>query len=58
LEIADSEATVHTTPHEIGMINIKKATAEDAITIGNRASMKAGKVASTTGMISTEMMSD
>jgi hypothetical protein len=32
--IADSAATVHTTPHNIGMTNIRKAGKEDGITVG------------------------
>jgi hypothetical protein len=34
--IADSGATVHMTPYKIGMRNLRKATAEDAITMGNK----------------------
>jgi hypothetical protein len=34
--IADSGATVHMTPYKIGMRNLRKATVEDAITMGNK----------------------
>jgi hypothetical protein len=33
--IADTTAMVHTTHHSLGMSNGKKATEDDAITIGN-----------------------
>jgi hypothetical protein len=34
--IADSGATVHMSPYKIGMRNLRKATVEDAITMGNK----------------------
>ena len=33
--LADTAATVHTTPHRIGLIATKGATAGDSITVGN-----------------------
>jgi hypothetical protein len=43
--IADTAATVSSTPHERGMINARMATEDDAITVGNGASAKAANIA-------------
>jgi hypothetical protein len=48
--IADSAATVHTSPHDFGMHDIVAAKASDAITVGNGQNEKANKVASITGI--------
>jgi hypothetical protein len=48
--IADTSATVHTTPYASGMHNIKEATADDSVTIVNGTNVKALRVASITGM--------
>jgi hypothetical protein len=49
--IADTAATVHMTPHEIGMFEVKEAKAEDAIAVGNGSNEKAEKVASISGTL-------
>ena len=50
LWIADSTATVHTLPYDVGMHDAVVATSNDAITVGNGQNVKANKVASITGI--------
>jgi hypothetical protein len=47
--IADTGATVHTTPYATGMHDIKEASDDDSITVGNGTTVKALRVASITG---------
>jgi hypothetical protein len=49
--IADTAATVHTTPHNLGMCDAESATANDAITVGNGNKEPASKIANIIGMI-------
>jgi hypothetical protein len=49
--IADTAATVHTTPHKQGSVNMRLATREDSITVGNGSSEKASEIANIPGII-------
>ena len=49
--IADTAATVHMTPHKIGISNIRKATGADSITMGNGNQEKAAQLADIVGMM-------
>jgi hypothetical protein len=49
--ITDTAATVHTTPYSQGMKNCKKATEDDAITVGNGSKESASQIANITGTI-------
>jgi hypothetical protein len=49
--IADSAATVHTTPHSVGMSDGQEATARDSITVGNGAKEQASQIASIEGAV-------
>jgi hypothetical protein len=49
--VADSAASVHTSPHDDGMTDVEEATDEDAITVGNGASVEAVKIGKISGMI-------
>jgi hypothetical protein len=47
--IADTAATVHTTPYATGMHTVKQATKEDSITVGDGTHVRATRVANVTG---------
>jgi hypothetical protein len=49
--IADSAATVHSTPHDQGFRNLKKVSEDDAITVANGKTEGASKVGDLPGMI-------
>jgi hypothetical protein len=49
--IADTAATVHTTPHKQGSINKRAASREDAITVGNGSSETASEIADIAGVV-------
>ena len=49
--IADTGATVHHTPHQCGLNNVREATKSDAITMGNGESEEAVRVADISGTI-------
>ena len=49
--IADTGATVHSTPHVCRLIEGKKATEEDAIMVGDSSSMGAATIGNIKGMI-------
>jgi hypothetical protein len=49
--IADSAATVHSTPHSISLSNVKEAKGSDAITMGNGGTEQANKIADIKGMM-------
>jgi len=49
--IADSAATVHTTPHTVGLTNLRDAGKSDAITMGNGACETAAKIADLGGVM-------
>ena len=49
--IADTAATVHTTPHFHGAVNKRDATSEDSITVGNGSSETAAKIADIPGVV-------
>ncbi len=49
--IADSAATVHNTPHTIGMTNVRDAAQSDTITMGNGAYGHAAMIADIGGVI-------
>ena len=49
--IADTAATVHTTPHSQGAVNKRDATREDSITVGNGSSESASKIADIPGIM-------
>ena len=49
--IADTGATVHSTPHACGLVEGKKATEEDAIMVGDGSSMGAATIGNIKGMI-------
>ena len=42
--IADTGATVHSTPHRKGMVNTKKATGQDLVTMGNGVNVLASTI--------------
>ena len=39
--IADTGATVHSMPHAAGMVDMRKVSGQDSVTMGNGASVKA-----------------
>ena len=43
--ITDTGATVHLSPHEVGMMNLRDPKGEDNITMGNGNNQKASKIA-------------
>ena len=47
--IADSAATVHSTPHSISLTNVKEAKGSDAITMGNGGTEQENKIAEIKG---------
>jgi len=47
--IADSAATLHSTPHSINLTNVKEAKGSDAITMGNGGTEQANKIADIKG---------
>jgi len=49
--IADSAATVHNTPHLQGMKNVRDATKNDRITMGNGANEKAVRIGDVPGIV-------
>ena len=49
--IADSAATVHSTPHSISLTNVKEAKGSDAITMGNGGTEQANKIADIKGIM-------
>ena len=49
--IADTGATVHSTPHAAGMVDIKKASGMDSVTMGNGASVNATIIGNINGTI-------
>ena len=49
--IADTGASVHTTPHKYGMENLKTATPADAITVGNGTTENTGVIGDLPGVI-------
>ena len=49
--IADTVATVQSTPHAAGMVYIKKASGQDTVTMGNGANIKATSIGSINGTI-------
>ena len=49
--IADSAATVHNTPHAVGMTNVRDASQSDTIIMGNGAHEHAAKIAEIGGVI-------
>jgi carbamoylphosphate synthase large subunit len=50
-QIANSAATVHSTPHSIGLANVKEAERSDVITMGNGGTEQANKIADIKGMM-------
>ncbi len=49
--IADTAATVHSTPHVKGMTNLKKAGSNDAIVVGNGSNEQAGCIGDIKGVV-------
>jgi hypothetical protein len=50
--ITDSAATIHTTPHSVGMSDGQEATApRDSITVGNGAKEQASQISSIKGAV-------
>ena len=49
--IADTGATVHSTPHAAGMVDIKRASGMDSVTMANGASVKATIIGNINGTI-------
>jgi hypothetical protein len=49
--IADSAATVHSTPHSISLTNVKEAKGSDTITMGNGDTEQANKIADIKSMM-------
>ena len=47
--IADTGATVHSTPHKKGMVNMKNATGQDSVTMGNGVNVSASTIAEIPG---------
>ena len=50
--IADTGATVHSTPHRKGMVNMMKATGRDLVTMGNGVNVSASTIARIPGTCS------
>jgi len=53
--IADTGATIHNTPHQEGMTNIKQGTNNDSITVGNGDKIKSVLVGQIKGAVTTKM---
>ena len=49
--IADTGATVHSTPHAAGMVDIKRASGMDSVTMGNSGSIKVTIIGNINGTI-------
>ena len=53
--IANTGATIHNTPHQEGMTNIKQGTNNDSITVGNGDKIKSVSVGQIKGAVTTKM---
>jgi hypothetical protein len=49
--IGDTAATVHMTPHAQGMVNVRKASKEDTVTMGNKEVEQSTKIGDIPGTI-------
>ena len=49
--IADTGASVHTSPHKLGMVNLRQPSASDAITVGNGTTESAGMIGDLPGTV-------
>ena len=53
--IADIGATIHNTPHKIGMINIREGKESNSITVGNGEKVISVAVGSITGTVTSKI---